>query len=651
MADLGVGSTFADHVICGVAGRGGMGIVYRATHVRLKREAALKVIAPDVSGDAAFRARFEVEIEAAAAIDHPNVIPVCHAGEEDGRLFVTMRYVEGIDLRRLLADQQRLDPARAARLIAQVADALDAAHALGVIHRDVKPANILLDGDHALLTDFGLTKLLRSDRKVTMTGSVMGTFDYVAPEQLEGGVVDARTDVYGLGCVLYEALTGEVPYPVKGVAAKMLAHHSTSPPSVTARVPDAPPALDAVIARALAKDPADRFPTAGDLARAALAAAAALPHESSQRPASRPSNLPPRNPYFVGRDEVIEEVAAAFTRTRRVALTGMPGVGKTQVALEYAERHRQRYAARLWLRADSRDALYSDAAAIARVLRLTDHVERSQEHIVELVREWLSEHDDWLVVLDNADDLEVANGLLAADGPGHFLVTTRAPGGDEIAHHVTLEPLDPERSADLLLRRSGAAAGELSAAERAATTEVCERLGGLALAIEQAGAFIARTRATVAEYLGALESETAAALMEGSGSVGATLGLAVRRLREQDAAAADLLALCAFYAPETIPEEIFDSGLVCADEPLGIALARPLDRLRVLRGALRYSLLQRDPHARTLGVHRLVQTVLLAEMPAAERSKWAERAGRALAAAFPIPDYENWSLCERLMPH
>src|SRR3954454_19026137 len=303
MADLAVGSAFAEHLILGVAGRGGMGTVYRARQLRLKRDVALKVIAPAVSGDPAFRARFEREIEAAASIHHPHVIPVYHAGEEDGLLFVTMRFVDGVDLGRLLAAERRLEPVRAATLIAQVAEALDAAHERGVVHRDVKPGNVLLEGEHALLTDFGLTKLLTADTKDTETGTVVGTFDYIAPEQLDGGHVDARTDVYALGCVLYQTITGEVPFPRVGMAAKMMAHYSEPPPAVTALVPEAPAQLDDVVARALAKDPAGRYASAGELGRAAVAAASSLP--AALEAAARSP--------LIGRTEALEALRALWS--------------------------------------------------------------------------------------------------------------------------------------------------------------------------------------------------------------------------------------------------------------------------------------------------------------------------------------------------
>src|SRR3954447_18549460 len=262
MSDLPVGSTFADHEILGVAGRGGMGVVYRALHRPLKREVALKVIAPDVSRDAEFRMRFRRECEAAAAVQHPHVVSVYHAGEDDGRLYVTMRFVEGTDLAQLLAAEGRLEPERAVELIAQVAAGLDVAHERGLVHRDVKPANVLLDATgHALLTDFGVTKDLRADSQHTLAGSFVGTFDYAAPEQFRSEPADARTDVYALGCVLFEALTGAVPFPAESHAAKMSAHVEPPPPPVTG----VPEPLAAVVRRALAKAPADRFQSTGEL--------------------------------------------------------------------------------------------------------------------------------------------------------------------------------------------------------------------------------------------------------------------------------------------------------------------------------------------------------------------------------------------------
>ncbi len=265
-----------------------MGIVYRATQLSLARPVALKLIAPEHAANAGFRERFERESRMAAAIDHPNIIPVYAAGEEDGRLYLAMRWVEGTDLHRLLREHGRLEPVRAARIVDQVAGALDAAHAAGLVHRDVKPANVLLSGEHAYLADFGLTRLVGSDDHLTTAGHFLGTVDYMAPEQFRDGPVDARTDVYALGCVLYAALTGEPPFPRDTVPQTILAHLHDDPPKAVGL----PKAFHRVLARALAKAPEQRFPSAGDLGRAALAAAEGRSVTEAERSVARGAAAP-----------------------------------------------------------------------------------------------------------------------------------------------------------------------------------------------------------------------------------------------------------------------------------------------------------------------------------------------------------------------
>jgi serine/threonine protein kinase len=277
MEELTVGTTFADHLILGVAGRGAMGMVFKARHLKLDRDVALKVIAQELSEDAEFRIRFKREYEAEVSIRHPNVVRVYGAGAKDGRLFVTMQYVDGSDLAALLAGGRKLAPPLAARLVAQVADALDAAHARGIVHRDVKPANVLIEGEgdqlHCVLTDFGLMKNVNaSSAPLTKVGSFLGSCDYAAPEQLLGEHIDARVDVYALGCMLFQAVTGRVPFARPVSAATMLAHMDEPPPLVSAFAPEAPRALDDVVCTAMAKDPEERYPTAGALGRAALTA-------------------------------------------------------------------------------------------------------------------------------------------------------------------------------------------------------------------------------------------------------------------------------------------------------------------------------------------------------------------------------------------
>jgi DNA-binding NarL/FixJ family response regulator len=265
-----IGSSLAGHRIDAVLGRGGMGIVFRATDLMLDRTVAMKLIVPEVAGSEMFRARFERECRLAAALDHPHVVEIFHAGEAEGLLYLTMRYVDGTDLSRLLHDQGALEPARAVALLAQIASALDAAHALGLVHRDVKPANVLIGQrsgrDHVFLTDFGLTKPTREE-SLTQTAVPLGTVDYMAPEQARGDLVDARTDIYSLGCVLFQMLTGSVLFDGHSDLQKLWAHVHEPPPKLRSIRPDLPKSLESVLGRALAKAPAERHQSAGELAR------------------------------------------------------------------------------------------------------------------------------------------------------------------------------------------------------------------------------------------------------------------------------------------------------------------------------------------------------------------------------------------------
>jgi hypothetical protein len=289
--DAEIGSVIAGHRIEALVARGGMGVVYRVTHLSLQTERALKLIAPELAADQDFRSRFKREWRIAASIEHPHAIPIHDAGEADGQLYIAMRYVQGTDLRQLIARDGALEPDMAATVVAQVASALDAAHERGLVHRDIKPANILIAADtgapHAFLTDFGLSKHAGSTVQLTGTGHWLGTVDYVAPEQAEGKPVDARTDIYGLGCVLFQALTGEIPYPRDNDVAKIWAHVNDPPPSLARRKPQLPDALDGVVQRAMAKDPERRYLSAGDFGRAAVAAAQGRSYTRPERSVAR----------------------------------------------------------------------------------------------------------------------------------------------------------------------------------------------------------------------------------------------------------------------------------------------------------------------------------------------------------------------------
>jgi DNA-binding beta-propeller fold protein YncE/tRNA A-37 threonylcarbamoyl transferase component Bud32 len=295
---LGPGSFIAGYRLDEQIGRGGMAVVYRAWDSRLERRVALKVLAPELARDDEFRQRFIRESRAAAAVDHHNIIPIYEAGEAAGVLFIAMRFVDGRDVQTILNQEGRLPPPRVCDIVGQVASALDAAHAHGLVHRDVKPANMLRDPsagsdrtDHVYLSDFGLSKhsVSQSGPSLTSQGQFLGTLNYVAPEQIEGRPVDGRTDEYALACSTFEMLTGSPPFRREESLAIMYAQLSSEPPAVTSSRPDLAAAVDPVLARALAKKPADRYPTC-------LEFAAALRHACGYGPGGTDPGIPVAGP-------------------------------------------------------------------------------------------------------------------------------------------------------------------------------------------------------------------------------------------------------------------------------------------------------------------------------------------------------------------
>lgn len=299
-----LGKRIAGYLVESEIGRGGMAVVYRARDLRLDRTVALKLLAPELVRNDTFRQRFAYESKVAAAIDHPHIVPVFEAGETDGLLYIAMRYVAGQDLRAMMNRMGPLPADTACRIAGQVASALDAAHAHDLVHRDVKPGNILVargtDSDHpehVYLTDFGLTKKSLSLTGLTSVGQFVGTLDYVAPEQISGKPVDGRCDVYGLGCVVYETLAGGPPFERDEDMALLWAHQYDVPPPLTSRRPDLPAALDEVLAKALAKLPEDRWSSCLDFT-AALRRAGSSATRPSPRRAPRADVAPPPPPAW-----------------------------------------------------------------------------------------------------------------------------------------------------------------------------------------------------------------------------------------------------------------------------------------------------------------------------------------------------------------
>jgi serine/threonine-protein kinase len=338
VALLPEGTVVGNYRVEKLLGRGGMGVVYQARDLRLDRLVALKLLSGETAQDVGFRARFLRESHAAASIDHPNVLPVYEAAEVDGELYIAMRLVGGEDLGSLLSREGPLDAARAVGLIAQVADALDAVHAHGLVHRDVKPSNILVHTEgareHAYLTDFGITKVSSDQTPLTKTGAFVGTVDYCPPELIRGGTLDARADEYALGCVLFECLTGARPFPRDSELSVIYAHLEDPPPSARDRRPELPAALDAVLARSMAKEREERFASTGEMATAALATMGMTHRPVAAAPASRqPPRLGARRPQARRRTLAIAAALAALAAAVVAAVVLTGGGGEAAWAL------------------------------------------------------------------------------------------------------------------------------------------------------------------------------------------------------------------------------------------------------------------------------------------------------------------------------
>jgi serine/threonine protein kinase len=323
-----LGEELAGYRIEALAGRGGMGVVFRARHLHLGRVVALKVLTADLAGNRGFRRRFVREAQTAARLDHPNIVPIFDAGDAEGLLYIAMKYIDGVDLGHILDAEDRLTPQRTVDLLADVADALDVAHGAGMVHRDVKPGNVLVDTIRSYLTDFGLTKRLASRTALTAAERTAGTAPYLAPEQIRGQDVDPRTDVYAFGCVLYECLTGTMPFVRDTDMAVLWAHleQDAEPPSK--RVRELPAALDTVFEQGLAKRKDDRYTSCGELIKAVADATNARRARSTQH------RMPLATVLVASGDRAARTMIEATLAEGRVAVAG---AGDAERALDQAQ--------------------------------------------------------------------------------------------------------------------------------------------------------------------------------------------------------------------------------------------------------------------------------------------------------------------------
>ncbi len=380
-------------------------------------------------------------------------------------------------------------------------------------------------------------------------------------------------------------------------------------------------------------------------------------------------NLPEPNPYFTGRDTLLETLHQALTAGEEVALTqphafsGLGGVGKTQAALAYAYRYRRHYHDIFWALAESPETLAASYASFAQSLRLEQRSEQNQQKVVEAVKRWLRDHKGWLLILDNVEDLSLVRTAVPTPRQGTVLLTTRRAETSPVARALSLDSLPAREGILFLLRRAGllplhATLEEAVPQQRAVAAAIVEVLAGLPLALDQAGAYIAETRCTLSDYLAILEREQISLLHRRGSissdhprSVAATFALAFEQVQQQSDGARSLLMLCTFLAPEAIAVDLFSQQ----DTELVSMLGLNTDQSLALNAALEilraYSLVQREAEQRTIGLHRLVQAVQLAALDAAEQTRWAKLAVRLVSVAFPAPGASTWDRCQQLVPH
>ncbi|HLZ60545.1 MAG TPA: NB-ARC domain-containing protein, partial [Ktedonosporobacter sp.] len=367
-----------------------------------------------------------------------------------------------------------------------------------------------------------------------------------------------------------------------------------------------------------------------------------------------------RNPFFTGREMILANLrqflttAKTATLTQPQAISGLGGIGKTQIALEYAYRYGEGYQAVLWVRAESRDVLTSDFAALAPLLGLSEKDTQDQGWAIAAVKEWLANLTRWLLILDNIEDLQLVSDFIPIQAQGHVLLTTRAQATGSMAHLIEVDALDIDEGVLFLLRRAKIIAHEASPdaasyADQTYARAIGERMGCLPLALDQAGAYIEETRCNLAEYHKLYETRGSVLLKERGAliaghpeAVVGTFLLSFERVQQTNRAAADLLRLCSFLHPDAIPEEIITDGAAELGPVLAPVASDPLLLDRAIKDLLKYSLVRRNRDVKTLTVHRLVQAVLKDEMEKDAQQKWAEKVVRAVNRALPDFEFSKW---------
>ncbi len=679
-----VGQQLGNYRLLRLLGRGGFAEVYLGEHIYLKSQAALKILHTQLTAEQ--QSAFVQEGQTLVRLHHPNIVRVLDFAIEAGIPFLVMEYAPNGTLHQRHPPGTRLSPDTIVSYVWHVASALQYAHEQGLIHRDVKPENMLLGPrNEVLLSDFGLA-LLASHVYSTLAQaepSLRGTTPYLAPEQLQGKPCP-QSDQYALGVVVYEWLCGRRPFG--GSALEIAMQHLTaSVPPLHEQLPDLAPAIEEVVLRALAKNPEQRFTCIRDFGvafeHAAQSTYATWPTYPTplaqlvtpQTPMNQPHspNASPsienifygRNLFFTGREDLLTSLRERLSAGRSVALTGLGGIGKTQAVVEYAYRYQTSYQAIFWTRAATRSTLIEDYGTIAGLLHLPEQQSKDQKVVVNAVKQWLTRHQGWLLILDNVEDLSLITDFLPAGSNGHILLTTRIQATGRIAPGVAIEQMDTDEAILLLLRRAKrldpeAALPSVAPAVRTQARSIVQVMDGLPLALDQAGAYIEETGCSLSEYLELYQQYQADLLARRSSTsldypytVASTWSLAFERVEQANPAAADLLRLCAFLDPDVIPEAFITEGVSHLSAALAAVVNHPFRFNEAIQALRSFSLIKRDSEIKSLNVHRLVQAVHRDGMSAETKRLWAERAVRVVNTAFPEVTFANWPRCQHCLPH
>ena len=687
-------SHIGKYEIRGLLGKGAMAIIYLGYEPKINREVAIKHLRHEILDTSAKKEeiyqRFLREAQVIGNLQHPNIITIHETAEEDGIPFLVMELMSGGNLREIVNRRSNLDINEIVDIGKILCEAVAYAHEHDIVHRDLKPENVLFSSDGTLkIADFGIAYI--RDSTLTNEGDLIGTPNYMSPEQFTGAKVDGRSDIFSIGIIMYEMLTGENPFDGKlltTIMNKVLRDNPIAPHILNNTVEVG---LSNVVMKALAKRPRERYPDATAMADALHANLEDYSNtESSVSPSmhvfegttilSPPSqqffntkgsfprthNLPPRNPFFTGREEALREISKALTRNVKPhvslahAVYGLGGVGKTQLVAEYAYQHLEEYEYVFWIASGSDPS--QGFASIAQLIQLPQQNESDLNQIIQEVKLWLESNSGWILIFDNIDTPNSLLPLIPQDATGHILITSREHvfASLGIVKPLELLSLSPDETVEFFSNRCGR---EVDDEEIVSIEELSMELGYLPLALEQAAAFIVAKRCSFSDYLESYKKRRTDLLEKQRPMMGnypdtvmTTWDLNFEAVKDVSQASADLMQCSAFFSGDSIPYEILNYGRDHLGPNIATTLRGnyddPLLLDELLEPLTRYSLIRRNQNNATYSIHRLVQEVIRTRVDPVERISWLFRCVSVLSFLFPDPNSpSSWALCDRLYSH